>query len=141
MRLNAGAKPVKISGKTVNARVYAVSAYGRDYPYAFMPPTLVLDPGDNLKINLTNRLGEPTNLHTHGFFISPSGNQDNIFVDLTSGKSFLYNYYLPQDISPGSFWYHPHYHPLVEEQVFGGLSGFIYIRGLEGLLPPDPAII
>ena len=137
LRLNAGAKPVKISGKMVNARVYAVSAYGKDYPYAFMPPTLILNPGDNLKINLTNRLGEPTNLHTHGFFISPSGNQDNIFVDLTSGKSFLYNYYLPQDISPGSFWYHPHYHPLVEEQVFGGLSGFIYIRGLEGLLPPD----
>ena len=74
MRLNAGAKPVKISGKMVNARVYAVSAYGKDYPYAFMPPTLVMDPGDNLKINLTNRLGEPSNLHTHGFFISPSGN-------------------------------------------------------------------
>lgn len=137
MRLNAGAKPVRISGKKVNARVYAASAHGKDYPYAFMPPTLVLDPGDNLRINLANRLGEPTNLHTHGFFISPSGNQDNIFVDLISGKSILYNYYLPQGLSPGSYWYHPHYHPLVEEQVFGGLSGFIYIRGLEALLPPD----
>ena len=137
MRLNARAKPVTISGKKVNARVYSASAYGKDYPYAFMPPTIVLDPGDNLKVNLTNWLGEPTNLHTHGFFISPTGNQDNIFVDLTSGKSFLYNYFLPKDISPGSYWYHPHYHPLVEEQVFGGQSGFIYIRGLETYLPAD----
>ena len=137
MRLNARAKPVMISGKKVNARVYSASAFGKDYPYAFMPPTIVLDPGDNLKVNLTNWLGEPTNLHTHGFFISPTGNQDNIFVDLTSSKSFLYNYFLPKDILPGSYWYHPHYHPLVEEQVFGGLSGFIYIRGLETFLPPD----
>jgi FtsP/CotA-like multicopper oxidase with cupredoxin domain len=113
MRLNARAKPVTISGKKVNARVYSASAFGKDYPYAFMPPTIVLDPGDNLKVNLTNWLGEPTNLHTHGFFISPTGNQDNIFVDLTSSKSFLYNYFLPKDILPGSYWYHPHYHPLV----------------------------
>jgi suppressor of ftsI len=137
MRLNARARPVNISGKKVNARVFSASAYGKDYPYAFMPPTILLDPGDNLKVNLTNWLGEPTNLHTHGFFISPTGNQDNIFVDLTSSKSFLYNYFLPKDISPGSYWYHPHYHPLVEEQVFGGLSGFIYIRGLEAFLPAD----
>lgn len=128
---------VNISGKRVNARVFSMSAHGRHYPPAFMPPTLALDPGDNLKITLVNKLGEPTNLHTHGFFISPMGNSDNIFVDLSKGKTFLYNYDLPPDITPGSYWLHPHYHPLVEEQVFGGLSGFIYVRGLEDLLPQE----
>lgn len=128
---------VNISGKRVNARVFGMSAHGRHYPPAFMPPTLALNPGDNLKITLVNKLGEPTNLHTHGFFISPMGNSDNIFVDLSRGKTFLYNYDLPGDLSSGSYWLHPHYHPLVEEQVFGGLSGFIYVRGLEELLPLD----
>ena len=135
--LTAKAAPVTISGKRVNARVYGVSANGKSYPPAFMPPTLVVNPGDNLKVNLVNELGEPTNLHQHGFFVSPSGNADNIFVDLSSGKSFFYNYQLPSDIATGSYWYHPHYHPLVEEQVFGGLSGFIYVRGIENKLPPQ----
>lgn len=137
VELTAMATPVRISGKLVNARVYAASAYGQSYPPAFAPPTLVVDPGDNLQVTLNNQLGEPTNLHTHGFFVSPMGNQDNIFVDLPSGSKFLYSYDLPKGISPGSYWYHPHFHPLVEEQVFGGLSGFIYVRGQESFLPQD----
>lgn len=136
MKMTPRAVPVSISGKRVNARVFSMSAQGKSYPPAFMPPVLQLDSGDKLKVTLVNKLGEPTNLHTHGFFISPMGNQDNIFVDLPAGKTFLYNYDLPENLEPGSYWYHPHYHPLVEEQVFGGLSGFIYIRGLEALLPP-----
>ena len=137
VRLTASKEVVNISGKLVGARVYAASSKDRSYPYSFMPPVLSLEPGDNLQVTVLNKLGEPTNLHTHGFFISPIGNQDNIFVDLDSGKTFNYNYDIPSDINPGSYWYHPHYHPLVEEQVFGGLSGLIYMRGLESLLPPE----
>lgn len=135
LELTAMATPVRISGKLVNARVYSATAYGETYPPSYVPPILALDPGDNLQITLKNELGEPTNLHTHGFFISPMGNQDNIFVDLPNGGTFLYNYELPANLSPGLYWYHPHYHPLVEEQVFGGLAGYIHVRGLKQLLP------
>lgn len=137
VKLIPQATRVGISGKRVNARVFGVAAYGNTHLPSFMPPTLVLEPGDNLRVTLVNKLGEPTNLHTHGFFVSPMGNQDNIFVDLPQKKQFLYNYDLPAELSPGLYWYHPHYHPLVEEQVFGGLSGLIYVRGLEKLLPPS----
>jgi suppressor of ftsI len=133
--LTSQATPVRISGKLVNARVYSASAYGQDYPPSFAPPILIVDPGDNLQVTLRNQLGEPTNLHTHGFFVSPAGNQDNVFVNLPTARPFFYNYTLPGDLSPGLYWYHPHFHPLVEEQVFGGLSGLIYVRGLEKLLP------
>lgn len=135
--LTARRARVRISGKLVNARVYSAAAYGKVYPASYMPPILDVQPGDNLRVTLVNKLGEPTNLHTHGFFISPVGNQDNIFVDLAAGKTFLYNYYIPQDISLGTYWYHPHYHTLVEEQVFGGLAGLLYVRGLEKLLPSN----
>lgn len=89
--LKPQATPVVISGKRVNARVYAVSANGKFYEPSFMPPTiaLALKPGDKFKVSLINKLREPTNLHTHGFFVSPMGNQDNIFVDLPSNKTFF----------------------------------------------------
>ena len=99
MKMTPRAVPVSISGKRVNARVFSMSAQGKSYPPAFMPPVLQLDSGDKLKVTLVNKLGEPTNLHTHGFFISPMGNQDNIFVDLPAGKTFLYNYDLPEKYS------------------------------------------
>ena len=36
-------------------------------------PTLRVRPGDALSITVVNRLGESTNLHTHGLHVSPSG--------------------------------------------------------------------
>ena len=46
-------------------------------------PTLRVRPGDVLSITLENRLGEPTNLHTHGLHVSPSGRGDNDFVSIS----------------------------------------------------------
>lgn len=137
LRLTASREVVSISGKNIGARVYAASSGDTQIPPNFMPPVLKVAPGDQLQVTLVNRLGEPTNLHTHGFFISPIGNQDNIFVDLESSKTFTYQYDIPTVAEPGSYWYHPHYHPLVEEQVFGGLSGLILMKGLTDRLPPS----
>lgn len=137
VRLTAARKTVEIAGKNIGARVYAVSSGNQSYDFSFMPPVIAINPGDNLVATLVNKLGEETNLHTHGFTVSPTGNQDNIFVELDHGKSFTYNYKVPSDMPPGSYWYHPHYHGLTEAQVFGGLSGLIYTRGLESLLPPE----
>jgi FtsP/CotA-like multicopper oxidase with cupredoxin domain len=110
----------------VNARVFDGS---------YSPRVLSFRPGDQVIVNLTNQLGEPTNLHTHGMFVSPVGNSDNIFPVIESGGAMQYNYATPKDLDPGSNWYHPHMHPLVEEQVFGGMSGFFYVQGLQDLLP------
>ncbi|MBW0137254.1 multicopper oxidase domain-containing protein [Pseudonocardia abyssalis] len=43
-------------------------------------PTLRVRPGDELAVRLTNRLRQPTNLHTHGLRVSPQGNSDNPFL-------------------------------------------------------------
>ena len=137
LRLTAAKKTVSISGKNVGARVYAISSGNQSYDYSFMPPILSIDPGDTVIATLVNKLGESTNLHTHGFTVSPTGNQDNIFVDLENGKPFTYNYTVPPDMPYGSYWFHPHYHGSTEEQVFGGLSGLIYVRGIEQLLPAE----
>lgn len=94
-------------------------------------PTLRLKPGDALRVDLTNRLDEPTNLHVHGLHVSPEGNGDNVFIELPPGETFRYEYRLPPDHPAGTFWYHPHRHGLVADQVFGGLAGAIIVTGDE----------
>jgi FtsP/CotA-like multicopper oxidase with cupredoxin domain len=90
-------------------------------------PTLRCRPGDILRVTLVNRLTEPTNLHVHGLQVSPEGNGDNPFVMIEPGQSFRYEYLIPTDHPSGTFWYHPHHHGLVADQVFGGLYGAIVI--------------
>ena len=36
---------------------------------------------------------------------------------------------------PGLFWYHPHAHGFVNDQILGGLSGALIINGIERLFP------
>src|SRR5580698_1471152 len=58
-------------------------------------PTLRVRPGDELALRLTNRLDRPTNLHTHGLRVPPSGNSDNPFVRVEPGTSFDYRIRIP----------------------------------------------
>ncbi|OLT00472.1 copper oxidase [Pseudonocardia sp. CNS-004] len=90
-------------------------------------PTLHVQPGDRLEIDLVNRLAEPTNLHVHGLHVSPQGNGDNTFVVVEPGATFGYEHQLPADHPPGVYWYHPHHHGLVADQIFGGLYGAILV--------------
>ena len=90
-------------------------------------PTLGVQPGDRLQVALVNGLQAPTNLHVHGLAVSPQGNGDNMFVTVDPGASFDYDYQLPADHPPGVYWYHPHHHGMVAEQVFGGLYGAIIV--------------
>lgn len=98
------------------------------YNGVFPAPTLVLNPGDVLNINLTNSTSMMTNLHTHGFHVSPSGNSDNPLVEIMPGKSFQYRIKIPKDHPSGTFWYHPHHHMFVAKQLSAGLAGAIIIE-------------
>ena len=118
--LEARTSTVAVGGRTVTTSVYEGS---------FPGPTLRVRPGDHLKIKLVNSLDAHTNLHTHGFHVSPSGNSDNIFLDIMPGESFEYEYHLPADHPPGLYWYHPHFHGTETEQEFSGMAGAIIIEG------------
>ncbi|MEK6439251.1 multicopper oxidase family protein [Pseudonocardia sp. T1-2H] len=103
----------------------------------YMPPTLRFRPGDRMELDLENRLGENTNLHVHGLHVSPAGNSDNIFLHIHPGQTFHYSYQFPENLLPGTYWYHPHPHPTSAPQVAGGMSGIIIVDGLKQELPPD----
>jgi FtsP/CotA-like multicopper oxidase with cupredoxin domain len=107
------------------------TAYG--YNGRLPGPTLRLRPGDRLQVRLVNRLDAPTNLHVHGLVVSPEGNGDNVFVTVAPGESFDYDYRLPAHHPTGVYWYHPHHHGMVADQVFGGLYGAIVVEDPEEL--------
>jgi FtsP/CotA-like multicopper oxidase with cupredoxin domain len=118
VRLTTAAATVEIAGTQVAALTYNGGLPG---------PTLHVRPGDRIRVSLRNNLAAPTNLHTHGLHVSPRGNSDNVFVMIQPGESFDYEYQLPDTHPPGVYWYHPHHHGLVADQVFGGLYGAIIV--------------
>lgn len=92
-------------------------------------PRLEANPGDTVRLRFTNQLSQPTNLHYHGLHIPPTGSGDNVFLDIPPGETAVYEFTLPANHPAGTFWYHPHRHGLVAEQLFGGLAGLFVIRG------------
>ncbi|UNX53323.1 multicopper oxidase family protein [Georgenia sp. TF02-10] len=88
-------------------------------------------PGDRIEVLLRNKLDTPTNLHTHGLLVSPRDNGDNPFISVEPGQTFEYRFDLPEDHPTGVFWYHPHRHGTVADQIFGGLYGAVIVEGDE----------
>ena len=119
VRLEAASGTHRVAGREVTTLGYNGGLPG---------PTLRVRPGDLLRIVLVNSLEEPTNLHVHGLHVSPEGQGDNVFVRVDPGQSFTYEHAIGADHPPGVYWYHPHLHGSVADQVFGGLYGAILVE-------------
>ena len=115
---------VAVSTAIVGGRSARVLTYNGTLP----GPTLAVLPGDELRIDLNNRLSAPTNLHTHGLRVSPEGESDNVFRRVEAGASAGYRIKIPDNHPPGTFWYHPHHHGSAADQVFAGLYGAILVE-------------
>jgi L-ascorbate oxidase len=119
----------------------------------FVGPTQRANPGDTIRMGLNNQL-EPqpgckpppgeintphcfnsTNLHSHGLWVSPSGNSDNVLITIRPKVSFEYEYNIPATHPAGTFWYHPHLHGSTALQVASGMAGALIIHGDR---PPTP---
>ncbi|QAY76004.1 multicopper oxidase family protein [Sphingosinicella sp. BN140058] len=114
---------------------------------AFVSPMIVAAPGETVRIALNNRLPADascatgdhhiniphcfngTNLHSHGLWVNPSGNGDNVLLSINPGVKFQYEYNIPADHPAGTFWYHTHRHGSTALQVSSGMAGALIIRG------------
>lgn len=121
----------------------------RAYNGKFIAPAVVMNPGQTVRFNLINKLPVPkvncaradmntpapptcfneTNLHSHGLWISPAGNSDNVLLSIDPGVAFEYEYNVPADHPAGTFWYHPHTHGSTAMQVASGMSGALIVKG------------
>ena len=118
----------------------------RSYGDRFTAPTIMMRPGQTVRMSLSNKLpAEPqcgdgqgtnvphcfntTNLHSHGLWVSPTGNSDNVLVSINPGVDFEYEYNVPDDHPAGTFWYHPHKHGSTAMQVGSGMAGVLVVQG------------
>lgn len=129
--------------------VYLRSYNGTDVDPStpYVSPTIEVVPGDTVLIKLSNKLpGDPgcssshehqnvphcangTNLHTHGLWVNPAGNGDNVLLSINPGVNFEYEYKIPSDHPAGTFWYHTHRHGSTALQVSSGMAGALIVRG------------
>ena len=136
---------------TVRLRSYVAEGAPANPFTPFVAPTIVTRPGDTVRVSLNNELQpEPnckpsdintphcfnsTNLHSHGLWVSPSGNSDNVLITIRPKVAFEYEYNIPATHPAGTFWYHPHLHGSTALQVSSGMAGALIIRGER---PPTP---
>ncbi len=143
---------VRAENHVVSLTLHAVNENGRD-AFAFdggkVAPLIRASPGDVLKIAYSNDLPakssetcavnpcmDMTNLHFHGFIVSPNSPQDDVLGMLaTPGQVLRYSLEIPRDHPPGLFWYHTHPHGESHRQVLDGMSGAIVIEGMERYAP------
>ncbi|HEX8626210.1 MAG TPA: multicopper oxidase family protein [Allosphingosinicella sp.] len=141
------------TGVDDKVRLRSYTKPGQLPPRRYMSPAIVARPGDTVRVKLYNKLpptttsydpgctggshAEPnvphcfngTNLHTHGLWVNPSGNGDNVLLSINPGVSFEYEYAIPTDHPAGTFWYHTHRHGSTALQVSSGMAGALLIRG------------
>jgi FtsP/CotA-like multicopper oxidase with cupredoxin domain len=128
-------------------------------------PTLRLNPGDTLKLEVANRIKDndpmksnmkmnmtpsdqtcgdggvetvdSTNVHFHGLNVPPVCHQDDVINTIIQPGSpgFKFNIQIPTTEPPGLYWYHPHIHGFTEFQVNGGAAGAIVVEGMEKYRP------
>lgn len=124
----------------------------RSYGGCKQGPLIPVYPGDTLRVDLVNDLpvDDPTclanpplglglppgvgcfntiNLHTHGLHVSPSGNSDNVLLNIAPQTQFPYEINIPDDHPAGTFWYHAHRHGSTAVQVSSGAAGILVVRG------------
>lgn len=128
--------PPVLSGTTIDLSIQegtwefhpgeVVATYG--YNGDLLGPTILLDVGQAVTLNVTNLMPDLTTTHWHGLHVSPQndgGPHSLIYPDSTWSPSFTVL------DKAGTYWYHPHGHGFTDYQVTRGAAGMIIIRDAE----------
>jgi blue copper oxidase len=91
----------------------------------FWGPTLIMNKGDNVQMNVTNNLTEATTTHWHGFHI-PAIMDGGPHQEIAAGTTWSPFFQVKNNA--GTYWYHPHLHMKAYEQLTYGAGGLIIIK-------------
>jgi len=106
-------------------------------------PTLLVNVGEKLKVNVTNKLDKVHSFHTHlsNYDLSSDGSQANIITNtgagamIPPGKSWTYEF---DATHPGLYYYHCHSADggnTISQHIHQGLYGAIIVKD-----PAEPAV-
>lgn len=92
---------------------------------SYLGPTLDLWRGERVRIELENRLAEPTIVHWHGMIVPDVADGHPRFA-IAPGGRYVYEFTVRNPA--GTYLYHPHPHGRTGHQVYHGLAGLLVVR-------------
>lgn len=96
-------------------------------------PTLFINKGDTVHMNVYNNLNDSTTLHWHGMHL-PAVMDGGPHQVIPPGT--VWQPYWKVTNNAATYWYHPHLHEMTMDQITKGLGGFIIVRdSVESALP------
>lgn len=111
-RLEIAQRQVTITGKPVEKITVNGTIPG---------PTLYWREGEEVVVDVVNKLSEPTSIHWHGLLLP--GAMDGVpglngFPGIAPGETFTYNFKIRQS---GTYWYHAHSNSQEQEGHYGSI--------------------
>jgi blue copper oxidase len=91
----------------------------------FWGPTLFINKGDEVHMNVTNSLNESTTVHWHGMHL-PAVMDGGPHQVIPAGT--LWQPYWTVKNQAATLWYHPHLHETTHAQMTKGIGGFIIVK-------------
>lgn len=130
---NALSIPPVLTGTTFNLTVQtgsrsfypSVSTPTLGINAGWMAPTIVVNKGDSITLNVINNLNQKTTMHWHGLHVSPK-NDGGPHQSINAGATWSPSFKVRNNA--GTFWYHPHGAGQTDPQISRGLAGFFIIH-------------
>ncbi len=91
----------------------------------FWGPTMFINKGDVVHMNVQNDLNDSTTIHWHGMHL-PAVMDGGPHQVIPPGT--LWQPYWTVTNNAATYWYHPHLHMSTEEQITKGIGGLIIVR-------------
>lgn len=95
-----------------------------------LAPTLIVNKGDIVNINVTNNLtgsGNSTTIHWHGLHV-PAKDDGGPHQIINQGSTWSPSFEIKNNA--GTFWYHPHGDNKTDRHVSKGIAGMIIVRDI-----------
>lgn len=128
--------PDTISGNNINLTIadsnhqfyagFKTNTIG--YNGSYLGPTIIINKGQNITLNVHNKLNDTTTTHWHGLHVA--ANNDGSPHNPIMAKSTWSPSFKSMD-KAATYWYHPHIHMKTMKQVLKGAAGLIIVRDSE----------
>ena len=91
----------------------------------FWGPTIFVNKGDQIQMNVQNKLKDSVTIHWHGMHLPAvmDGGPHQIIPPNTIWKPY---WTIKNDAA--TYWYHPHLHEMAMEQITKGIGGLLIVR-------------